>query len=102
MTQKPQILTTKKATTIYMWAYRFLKIFRDLCRKFRPEIKRKLSENHLKNPKKHLPEAFPEYPEIANKPASRWEFLQDPSNHPVVSINDSARIMKEKLKSSLR
>ena len=36
---------------------------------FRPEVDRELPEKDVKKLQKTLPEAFPEYPEVANKPA---------------------------------
>ena len=44
-------------------------------RQFVPKIDRTLSEHHVKNFSKNLPEAFPEYPEIVNKPVRA--FVQD-------------------------
>ena len=38
----------------------------------RPKIKQKLPANHLQTLLKNLPGAFPEYPEIANKPVSQF------------------------------
>ena len=43
--------------------------------KFVPKIDRKLPEKQVEKVKKNLPEAFPEYPEIASKPVSGNTFF---------------------------
>ena len=48
----------------------FKGIFEDFLSNFYSEIKRKLLGKQLKKGLKTVPEAFPEYPEITNKPVS--------------------------------
>ena len=48
----------------------FKRILEDFYPNFRPEVDRKLVEKQVKKGQKTIPEAFPEYPEVANKPAS--------------------------------
>ena len=57
----------------FIWPFKrvlksFRRIFNDFYPKIRPEVDWKLPEKQVKNPPKNLPEAFPEYPEVANKP----------------------------------
>ena len=44
-------------------------IFSDFYPKIRPENRPKTTRKSIQKPTKNLPQAFPEYPEIANKQA---------------------------------
>ena len=48
--------------------------FREFCSEFSSGSRPKTTGKSPPNPPKNLPEAFPEYPEVANKPASLGGF----------------------------